>query len=122
MADLGSIARLLVRGGGTLAESARAEAERVLAELVARGDLSREEAAEIEAAVLDAAEAHRRWLDERVVGPLRGAWRGLAEAMGRSAAEPAPGAAAGGDLAARLAAIEERLARIERALAGRGEG
>jgi len=124
MADLEAIARLLVRGGGTVAESARAEAQRVLAELVARGDLGREEAADLEAAVVEAAEAHGRWLDERVVGPLRGAWRGVAHAVGRAIAEregeaPRPEE---DELRARLAAIEERLARIERALAGRVEG
>lgn len=116
MADLESIARILLRGSASLAEDARAEARRVLEELVARGDVAREEAAEIEAAVLDAAEAHRRWLDERVTGPLRGAWRRLAEAVARGAAEAGAG---DGELPARLAAIEERLARLERALAGR---
>jgi polyhydroxyalkanoate synthesis regulator phasin len=126
MADLESIARLVLRGGSSLAESARAEAQRVLEELVARGDLGRAEAADIEAAVLEAAETHRRWLDERVVGPLRGAWRSTAEAVGRAAGEAGAGQAGAGDaqardeLRARLAAIEERLARIERALAGRG--
>lgn len=120
MADLESIARMVLRGGSSVAESARAEAQRVLEELVARGDLGRAEAADIEAAVLDAAEAHRRWLDERVVGPLRGAWRNATEAAARAAAEPGRAQVPAGDeLRARLAAIEERLARIERALAGR---
>ena len=123
MADLESIARSLLRGGGALAESAREEAQRVLAELVARGDLGREEAAEIEKAVRDAAEQHRRWLDERVIAPLRGAWRSAAETVARAAAD-APARAAAPDprdeIRERLAAIEERLARIERALAERG--
>lgn len=122
MADLESIARMLMRSGGALAESARAEAQRVLEELVKRGDLGRAEAAEIEEAVVAAAEAHRRWLDERVVAPLRGAWRGAAEAVGRAGSEArATTAPADDELRARLAAIEERLARIERALAGRGD-
>lgn len=116
MADLESIARTLLRGGGDLAESARAEAQRVLAELVARGDLGREEAAEIEAAVLDAAETHRQWLEARVLGPLRGAWRGAVEAVGRSGAESPPAA---DEVRERLAAIEARLERIERALLDR---
>jgi len=121
MADLESIARMVMRGGSSMAESARAEAQRVLEELVARGDLGRAEAADIEAAVLDAAETHRRWLDERVVGPLRGAWRSAAEAVGRAAGEAGLAEAPARDeLRARLDGIEERLARIERALAGRG--
>ncbi|HEY8492970.1 MAG TPA: hypothetical protein VIN04_03685 [Myxococcota bacterium] len=121
MADLESIARLLLRGGSGLAESARAEARRVLDELVARGDLGRAEAEELEAAVRKAAETHQRWLEERVVAPLRGAWRGAAEAAGRAAGRAGRGdAAALDDLRARLDAIEERLARIERALTGRG--
>jgi polyhydroxyalkanoate synthesis regulator phasin len=120
MADLESIARALLRGGGSLSESARAEAQRVLEELVARGDLGREEAAEIEAAVLDAAEVHRRWLDERVVAPLRGAWRSAADAVGRAATEAGEAPADRDGVRARLDAIEERLARIERALAERG--
>jgi polyhydroxyalkanoate synthesis regulator phasin len=120
MADLESIVRMLVRGGGSLAESARAEAQRVLEELVARGDLGRAEAAEIEEAVVAAAEAHRRWLDERVVAPLRGAWRSASDAVGRAAAESeAPAGRAEDEVRARLAAIEERLARIEQALVGR---
>jgi polyhydroxyalkanoate synthesis regulator phasin len=138
MADLESIARTLLRGGGDLAESARAEAQRVLEELVARGDLGREEAAQIEAAVLDAAETHRQWLEARVSGPLRGAWRGVVEAVraGAAAESEAAGLGSGGPAAAsrpssdpltrallssievreRLHAIEERLERIERAL------
>jgi polyhydroxyalkanoate synthesis regulator phasin len=123
MADLESIVRLLARRGGSVAESARAEAQRMLEELVARGELGRAEAQEIEDAVRKAAETHARWLDERVVAPLRGAWRSAAEAAGRAAAaqqREAPAAApAGDDVRARLDAIEERLARIERALAGR---
>lgn len=124
MADLESIVRLLARRGGSVAESARAEAQRVLEELVARGELGRAEAQEIEDAVRKAAETHARWLDERVVAPLRGAWRSAAEAAGRAAAAPeeprAPTSSpAGDDVCARLDAIEERLAGIERALAGR---
>lgn len=114
MADLGSIARLLAHGGSTLAEAAREEARRVLGELVARGDLGRDEAAEIEAAVLEATEAHRRWLDERVVGSLRGVWRGVLDAVGRAGAGARPD---DGALGERVAAIEDRLGRIERALA-----
>lgn len=119
MADLESIARLLLRGGSGLAESARAEARRVLDELVARGDLGRAEAEELEAAVRQAAETHQRWLEERVVAPLRGAWRGVAEAAGRAAGAGRGDTTAHDELRARLDAIEERLARIERALTGR---
>jgi polyhydroxyalkanoate synthesis regulator phasin len=119
VADLESIARLLLRGGTSLAESARDEARRILEELVVRGDLGADEAAEIEAAVLDAASAHRRWVDERLVGPLRGALRGAAEAAGRATAAAA---APGDELRARLGAIEARLDRIEQVLRGRGEG
>lgn len=109
MADLGSIFESLARGARSLGdpEAALAEARRIVAELVARGDLSREEAAQLEQAVLGAAAANRRWLDERVVGPLRG---GLARTLGSDA------------LAARLDALEARLARIETLLAGRRDG
>lgn len=118
MADLEAVARALLRGGRSLAEATRAEAERVLAELVARGELGREEAAEIEAAVGQAAETHERWLDERVLAPLRSAWRSAATSVGRAVAgaEDAP---ARDELRERLGAIEARLDRIERALAGR---
>lgn len=75
--------------------------------LVERGDLTPEEAAAIEAGVVEAAQAHGRWLEENVLGPLGRALRG------------AGGAAS---LDARLAAIEARLARIEAALARRGGG
>jgi polyhydroxyalkanoate synthesis regulator phasin len=122
VADLEAIARLLARGGSSLADSAGAEARRVLDELVARGDLGRDEADRIEAAVREAAEQHRRWVDERVIGPLRRALRGVVTTAGQAVASAsgARGAPAGDDVAARLAAIEERLARIEGALAGRG--
>lgn len=111
VADLESLLRLVTRG----AAGAREEARRVLDELVARGDLDRAEADEIEAAVRSAVETHRRWLDERVVGPLRSAWR---RAGGAAAARAE---ASGADaLAARLDAIEARLARIERALGAPG--
>jgi polyhydroxyalkanoate synthesis regulator phasin len=117
MADLETLTRLLVRG----AASAREDARRVLDELVARGDLSREEALEIEAAVLDAVEANRRWLDERLVTPLRGVVTGAAQAIGRALAEAAPrgGSAAVAD---RLEALERRLARLEELLARRRGG
>ena len=116
VADLESIARLLLRGGASLAESARAEAQRVVEELRARGDLGVEEAEAIEAAVREAVDANTRWLDERVVGPLRGAWRGAAEAARRGAAESSEPS---DEIRARLAALEERLERIERLLGGR---
>jgi polyhydroxyalkanoate synthesis regulator phasin len=115
MADLESIARLLLRGGASLAESARAEAQRVVDELRARGDLGVDEAEEIEAAVREAVEANTRWLDERVVEPLRGVWRGATEAARRAAAE---GSGTDDEIRARLAALEERLTRIERRLGG----
>lgn len=104
--DLDSLARLLARGAQGASEGARREARRVLAVLVERGDLSRAEADEIEAAVGQAADTHRRWLDESVLAPLGRTLRGIA------------GAGAGG-LDTRLAALEERLARIEAWLATR---
>jgi polyhydroxyalkanoate synthesis regulator phasin len=106
MADLESLARWLTQGSRALGEGARGEARRVLDVLVDRGDLSRDEADEIEAAVAQAADGHRRWLDERVLAPLRAAFGGTQ----RDALE------------ARLAALEERLARIEAALARREGG
>jgi polyhydroxyalkanoate synthesis regulator phasin len=121
MADLESIARLILRGAGSIGDAAREEAQRVLDELVARGDLAGDEAAEIEAAVLDAVEANRRWLEERLVAPARGVLGRAAEAVGRALAEAPRAAHAGAEpsLAARLAALEERLARIEQLLARR---
>lgn len=117
MADLDAIARALLRGGKGLADATRAEAERVLAELVARGELGRDEAAQIEAAVAQAAETHQRWLDERLLAPLRDAWRRAAGSLGAVAG--AGEAPAADELRERLRAIEARLDRIERALAGR---
>lgn len=76
----------------------------MLAVLVERGDLSADEAHRIEAGIVDATETHRRWIEERVVAPLGRILRG---------------AAGNGDLEARLAAMEERLARIEAVLTGR---
>ena len=119
MSDRESIARLLLRGGAALAESARAEAQRVVEELRARGDLGADEAEEIEAAVREAVDANTRWLDERVVEPLRGAFRSATEAARRATAA---GAGEDEELRARLAALEERLARIERLLDDRGKG
>jgi hypothetical protein len=113
VADFEALVRLLARG----ADSARGEARRVIDELVERGDLGREEAAAIEAAVADAVEANRRWLGERVVGPLRGAARGAAEAVGRALGE-----AGSAEVLARLDAIEGRLAALERRLGGEGGG
>ncbi len=97
MAVLESLARLLAHGSASVRDGARAEAERVLEVLVERGDLSRAEADRIE----DAVEAAAQGLDEQVVAPLTRALR------------------PGGAVADRLAAIEERLARIEAALASR---
>ena len=71
------------------------------------GDLLRAEADEIERGVARAAESQGRWVDERVLTPLRNALR--------AAAAPA----AAGGIAERLAAIEARLDRIEAALASR---
>ncbi|RIK98604.1 MAG: hypothetical protein DCC71_20860 [Proteobacteria bacterium] len=98
--DFEQMVRWLARGGRSLTESARGEARRVLDVLIERGDLSRAEADEIEAGVAGAAEQQRRWIEERVLGPLA---RRL-------------GAGGAGGVEARLAAIEERLARIEAAL------
>jgi polyhydroxyalkanoate synthesis regulator phasin len=106
--DLDSLARLLARGARGASEGARAEARRVLDVLVERGDLSRAEADEIEAAVAQAADTHRRWIDESVLAPLGRTLRGFT------------GAGATG-LDARLAKLEERLARIEQWLAERSE-
>jgi len=117
MVDFESLARRLTGGGQSLAQSlgagARGEARRVLDVLVERGDLSRAEADEIETAVAGAAETQRRWVDENVLSPLGRALRGVAKTA-------APGA--GNDaLHDRLAAIEVRLERIERALAKRDD-
>ena len=113
MVDFESLARRLAGGAQSLGEGARGEARRVLDVLVERGDVSRAEADEIEAAVAGAAETQRRWVDENVLAPLSRALRGVAKAA-------APGA---GDAALheRLAAIEARLERIERALAKRDD-
>lgn len=117
MVDFESLARRLAGGTQSLAESlgtgARGEARRVLDVLVERGDLSRAEADEIETAVAGAAETQRRWVDENVLSPLGRALRGVAKA-----AAPAAGS---GALHDRLAAIEARLERIERALARRDD-
>jgi polyhydroxyalkanoate synthesis regulator phasin len=104
VADFDSFARWIAGRSQSIGEGARAEARRVLDVLVERGDLSRAEADSIEAGVANAAESQGRWLDDRVLSPLRNALRG----------------GAGADaLEARLAAIEERLARIEAALSSR---
>jgi hypothetical protein len=117
MVDFESLARRLAGGGQSFAQSfgagASGEARRVLDVLVERGDLSRTEADEIETAVACAAEAQRRWVDENVLSPLGRALRGVAKAA-------APGAGDGA-LHDRLAAIEARLERIERALAKRDD-
>ena len=117
MVDFESLARRLAGGGQSLAQSlgagARGEARRVLDVLVERGDLSRAEADEIETLVAGAAETQRRWVDENVLSPLGRALRGVAKAA-------APGAGDGA-LHDRLAAIEARLERIERALAKRDD-
>jgi polyhydroxyalkanoate synthesis regulator phasin len=106
--DLDSLARLLARGTRGATEGARTEARRVLDVLVERGDLSRAEADEIETAVAQAADTHRRWIDESVLAPLGRTLRGF---TGTSAT----------GLDARLAKLEERLARIEQWLAERSE-
>jgi len=117
MVDFESLARRLAGGGQSLAQSlgagARGEARRVLDVLVERGDLSRAEADEIETAVAVAAETQRRWVDENLLSPLGRTLRGVAKAA-------APGAGDGA-LHDRLAAIEARLERIERALAKRDD-
>lgn len=102
---LDALSQWLARGGKQLGESARSEARRVLDVLIERGDLSRAEAEEIEAGIAAAAETQRRLVEERVLAPLARALRGVAGS---------------GDAEARLAAIEERLARIEALLARRG--
>src|SRR5262249_41706225 len=116
MADLEALVRLMTRG----AEAARGEARRILDELVARGDLSRAEADEALARVQEAVDANRRWLDERVVSPLRDALRGAGGALRRALDEEARPGGRREDLLARLAALEARLARVEARLEGRG--
>ena len=97
MAVLDSLARLLAHGTESVRDGARAEAQRVLDVLVERGDLTRAEADDLQAAVGTAAQR----LEDEVLAPLGRALR------------------PDGSVAARLAAIEERLARIESALADR---
>ncbi|HTY18015.1 MAG TPA: hypothetical protein VMH82_09830 [Myxococcota bacterium] len=117
MADLEALVRLLTRG----AEAARGEASRILDELVARGDLSRAEADLALERVREAVEANRRWLDERVVAPLRDALRGAGGALRRALDEaPRDGGPREDALLARFAALEERLARVEARLARTG--
>jgi len=121
MADLEALVRLLTRG----AEAARGEARRILDELVARGDLSRAEADEALARVQEAVDANRRWLDERVVSPLRDALRGAGGALRRALDDEARPGGRREDLLGRLAALEARLARVEARLEGlgaRGDG
>jgi polyhydroxyalkanoate synthesis regulator phasin len=125
MVDFESLADRLAGGGQSLAQSlaqalaqslgtaARGEARRVLDVLVERGDLSLAEADEIETAVAGAAETQRRWIDENVLSPLGRALRGVANSAAPSAES--------GALHDRLAAIEARLERIERALAKRDD-
>jgi len=113
MVDFESLARRLAGGAQSLGAGARGEARRVLDVLVERGDLSRAEADEIEAAVADAAETQRRWVDANLLSPLGRALRGVAKAAAPAARNDA--------LVDRLAAIEVRLERIERALAKRDD-
>ena len=113
MVDFESLARRFAGGAQSLGAGARGEARRVLDVLVERGDLSRAEADEIEAAVADAAETQRRWVDENLLSPLGRALRGVARAAAPGARNDA--------LLDRLAAIEVRLERIERALAKRDD-
>ena len=113
MVDFDALARRLAGGAQSLGEGARGEARRVLEVLVERGDLSRAEADEIEAAVADAAETQRRWVDANLLSPLGRALRGVAKAAAPAARNDA--------LVDRLAAIEVRLERIERALAERDD-
>lgn len=110
--DPAGLLERLARGS----EAARAEARRILDELVERGDVGAGEAAEIERAVHEAVEANRRWLDARVVGPVRRAAERLVAASREGELAPRLDA-----LAARLEAIETRLARIEERLAAPGE-
>jgi len=113
MVDFEALARRLAGGAQSLGAGARGEARRVLDVLVERGDLSRAEADEIEAAVADAAETQRRWVDANLLSPLGRALRGVAKAAAPAARNDA--------LVDRLAAIEVRLERIERALAERDD-
>lgn len=97
MAILDSLARLLAHGTDSVREGARTEARRVLDVLVERGDLSRAEADDIQAAVGSASQS----IEVEVLAPI-----------GR-ALKPDD------TISKRLTAIEERLARIESALASR---
>jgi hypothetical protein len=109
MVDFEALARRIAGGAMSLGEGARGEARRVLDVLVERGDLSRADADEIEKAVASAAESQRRWLDESVLAPLGRALRSVAKPSSDES------------IAARLAAIEARLERIERKLGARDE-
>jgi hypothetical protein len=105
--------------GGWLASrlgSARADAERIARELADRGHLTPDQSASVVAAV-DAAIVSGR---ELLAGALREPQRLL-----RSLREPRTGTAPethdvrdAGDVAGRLAAIEQRLATLEAALLG----
>lgn len=113
MVDFESLARRLVGGAQSLGEGALGEARRVLDVLVERGDLSRAEADEIEAVVAGAADTQRRWVAENLLSPLGRALRGFAKTVAPSGGNDV--------LLDRLAAIEVRLERIERALAKRDD-
>lgn len=110
MIDPEVVARWVVRGAGSVRDDAR----RVLRELVDRGDLSAEEAEAIEAGVGEAIGRTLRAVESGVVEPLG---RGIERLREHVSGLAAP--AVHDDLAARLDAIEARLARIEE-LAERG--
>ena len=89
------------------ADALRADARRALDELVARGDLSAEEARALEEGVAGALERSHAFVSTNVLAPLRAVLGSLGAPGARDA-----------ELSARLDALDERLARIERRLAG----
>lgn len=121
--DLQSITRWLARGS----DAARDEAQRVLEELLRRGDVSAEEAEEIRAGIAEAVEANRRFLQERVGGPLRevlGALAGLRDQPPSDRERSREGLGSDRELLrailARLDELAERVGRLESRLGGGG--
>lgn len=96
---------------GRSTAAVRHDAQRALEELVSRGDLSTEEARAIEQAVESAVERSTTFVSENVLEPLRAVLGAVVPG----------GSAPDEELLARLDALDARLARIERRMAGTEE-